>query len=161
MRTSDRGQGSLRLTRCRVYVVLAVVMLAGISGCASFREGIDGILGISIAELKKARKDAIVRNFNYDYFTCYTQTLDKLKEIRAYVYRQDIKRQMIAIYLTREDTTTVGIFFKEIDAGHTTVEVSSPSTYAKERISHRLFALLEGLPDPYAEEKPAVLLKMK
>jgi hypothetical protein len=50
---------------------------------------------------------------------------------------------MIAIYVSETDTTPVGLFFKEIDKSNTQVEVSSPSTYAKELISEKVFKLLK------------------
>jgi len=49
---------------------------------------------------------------------------------------------LIAIYVSSEDTTCVGIFFTEIDANNTQVEVSSPSTSAKGDIATQLFAKL-------------------
>jgi hypothetical protein len=63
--------------------------------------------------------------------------------IGAYIYVKDIKKHMIAIYVSETDTTPVGLFFKEIDKSNTQVEVSSPSTYAKELISEKVFKLLK------------------
>ena len=117
-----------------------IVMLAG---CATVTEGTKGFLGISTKELEKQRKNAIAKTFTYDYFTCFTKTSDILKSINAYIYKKDIKDKMIAIYVSSEDTTPVGIFFKEISASSTQIEVSSSSSPAKELIAKRVFLALE------------------
>ncbi|MDD5730965.1 MAG: hypothetical protein PHN57_07565, partial [Candidatus Omnitrophica bacterium] len=49
----------------------------------------------------------------------------------------------ILFYVANHDTTPVGLFFDEIEKNRTTVEVSSPSSYAKELISNKIFAGLE------------------
>ncbi|MDD4980143.1 MAG: hypothetical protein PHC54_02570 [Candidatus Omnitrophica bacterium] len=113
------------------------------SGCASLTEAAKGFAGISTKVLEDNRSSAITKVFNYDYFSSYTKTLDILKRMEAYIYKQDIKKHMIAIYVSREDTTVVGLFFKEIDANNTKIEVSSPSTYAKEFISAGVFSVLD------------------
>ncbi len=130
--------------------IFRVVLFSGLCycfiallGCATIIEGTKGFMGISTRSLEKARKDAIMKTFNYDYFTCYTKTLDILKSMGAYVYMQSIKKHMIAIYVSESDTTTVGLFFKEVDSANIQVEVSSPSTYAKEFIAGKVFSALD------------------
>jgi len=112
-------------------------------GCETIKEGVKGFLGVSTRALEKGRKNAIAKTFDYDYFTSYTKTLDTLKIMDTYIYEQSIKKHMIAFYLSQTDTTPAGVFFKEIDANKTEIQVSSPSTYAKEYISRRLFAILD------------------
>ncbi len=128
---------------CILFVIFALSFVILMSGCATLLEGAKGFAGVSTRSLEKARKDAIIKTFNYDYFTCYTQTLDILKRMQAYIYIQSIKKHMLAIYISEEDTTPVGLFFKEIDATNTQVEVSSLSTYAKEFISGKVFSALD------------------
>jgi len=135
-----------------VVVLIFTFYILNFIGCATIIEGAKGFAGISTKTLEKGRKTAIAKTFNYDYFTCYNKTLDILKKIDAHIYTQDIKKRMIAIYISQDDTTPVGLFFKEIEANTTQVEVSSPSIYAKERIAKRVFAMLEGLPDPEKKE---------
>jgi hypothetical protein len=113
------------------------------TGCATIEETTKGFAGVSTKVLEDNRKSAILKNFNYDYFTCYTTTLDILKRTYAYIYVQDIKKHMIAIYVSEYDTTPVGLFFKEIDANTTQIEVSSPSTYAKEFIANNVASVLD------------------
>ena len=144
----------LKFKLCRLsFIICNLLFIILLSGCATVIEGAKGIAGISTKSLEQARKDAITRKFSYNYLVCFGKTQDILKQIDAYVYMQDIKKHMIALYVSSQDTTAVGIFFTEIDPSDTQIEVSSPSTFAKETIAKRLFAILEGLPDPV--KKPA------
>lgn len=126
-----------------IAILIFAFCILNSMGCAALTEGVKRIAGISTKSLEKARKDAIVKNFNYDYFTCYTRTLDILKEFGAYIYTKDIKKRLIAIYVSEQDTTPVGLFFKEIDRTNTQIEISSPSTYAKELIATKIISALE------------------
>lgn len=126
--------------------ILFFMALILISGCASFKEKAKSIAGISTKALEDNRKTAIVKVFDLDYFNCYAMVSDSLRKMGAYIYAQDIKKHMIAIYVSASDTTPVGIFFKEITQGATQVEVSSPSSYAKEVIAAKLFSALEAKP---------------
>jgi len=113
-------------------------------GCSTVKELSKGALGISTKVLEEGRKDSIKKDFNRDYDTCYKTTKDSLNKIHAYIYAEAPSKNMIAIYVTETDTTPVGIFFKSIDKNDTTIEVSSPSTYAKELISSKLALGMEG-----------------
>lgn len=125
-----------------LFLIIAFCIF-NFAGCSSVKEYCKGFLGVSTKALEKERKNAILKTFNFDYFAAFTNTMDALKNIGAYMYAKDIKKHMIAVYVSKEDTTAVGIFFKEIDAANTQVEVSSPSTYAKELIANKLFKALE------------------
>ena len=127
------------------YSVIALV------GCATIKEAAKGLAGTSTKALEENRKSAIAKTFDYDYFSCYTKTMDILKKRSgACIYAQNIKRRMIALYVSEADTTAVGIFFKEIDKNKTQVEVSSASTYAKELIAAKVFDWL----NPNRKEGP-------
>jgi len=126
----------------RIFAICVFLSLILINGCASIKETAKGFAGISTKELEAGRKSAIVKQFDYDYFTSFTKALDALKNMGSYIYAQDIKKHMIAIYVSESDTTPVGIFFKEISATSTQIEVSSPSTFTKEIISQKLFQAL-------------------
>ncbi len=125
-----------------LFVICNLLLVSLVAGCTTLKEGAKGFLGISTKALEDNRKSALTKTFNYDYFTCYTSTLDILKRLEAYLYVQDINKHMIAIYVSRQDTTPVGLFFKEVDKNNTQLEVSSPSTYAKEFISGKVFGVL-------------------
>jgi hypothetical protein len=53
----------------------------------------------------------------------------------------------------------VGIFFKEIDKENTQIEVFSPSCYARDLISAKLFSALSG--NPIIAESAAKPLELK
>jgi len=112
-------------------------------GCASIVEVTKEIYGTSIKKLELSRKDAAVKNINYDYFSCYTKVSDILKNTGVYIYLQDVKKHLIAFYLSEENTTPVGIFFVETDKDNTIIEVSSPSSYFRDMIAGKIFGPLE------------------
>ena len=124
------------------FFVLFIGCIIVLGGCATIKETALGAAGISTKVLEDGRVNAIAKNFNFDYFTGYTKSLDALKEMSAYIYKQSLKEHMIAVYVSKHDTTPVGIFFKETGANNTQVEVSSPSLTAKGLISARLFKSL-------------------
>jgi hypothetical protein len=122
-----------------VVVLLALVL----TGCASLSEGMKGVAGVSTKVLVDGRKDALVESFEYDYATCNTKVLAILDDLEAYIYAKDAFDHLIAVYVSAKDTTPVGIFLKTIDANKTQVEVSSPSTYAKEWMANKIFTALK------------------
>ena len=122
-----------------IYVFSFIILL---SGCANLKEAARGFAGVSTKILEDNRKTAVAKTVASDYFTAYNKALGALKEIGAYVYAQGIKEHLIAIYVSSTDTTPVGIFFKEVDANNTRLEVSSPSSYARDLIAEKLFAEL-------------------
>ena len=121
--------------------VLAIVL---ISGCASAKESFKGVLGVSTKVLEDTRPGALKKAFACDYDSCYGMVKAALQKQDAYIYSEDKAKRMIAVYVTREDTTPVGIFLTALDSGNTQVEVSSPSTYAKEAVSEPVFAFIEA-----------------
>ena len=125
----------------RLSVFMSILMaLIVLGGCASLKEKAKCIAGVSTKDLEIGRTNALVQSFAYDYNTCYNKVREALIKNDAYIYAK--KQDLIAIYVTAQDTTPVGLFFKKIDAGSTQVEVSSPSTYAKEQIAAKVFAAL-------------------
>jgi len=124
------------------YFFLVFILIA-LTGCAHVKEMSKGVLGISTNEIEKERPRAIKKVFACDYKKAYDNTLVALANMGSYVYAKT--NDLVAIYVSEEDTTVVGIFFKAIDASNTKLEVSSPSTYAKEFIADRLFARIELL----------------
>jgi len=127
------------------FSLLFVFCFIILCGCASLSEGFKGLAGVSTKVLEDNRQSAIAKTFNYGYFECYTKTLDILNDIGAYIYAGNIKKHMLAIYVSETDTTPVGIFFKEISGTKTEIEVSSASTYAKELISKKIFENLKSI----------------
>lgn len=119
------------------------LMLLSLSGCAGITETAKGFAGVSTRQVEEAREGALVKTFNCDYAECDARVREALAQINSYIYAQDKDKRMIAVYVTEKDTTPVGIFFKETAESRTQIEVSSPSTYAKELIAGKLFGALE------------------
>lgn len=125
-------------------VVIAAFFLGTvIFGCASVKEGTRGLLGVSTKNLLEKRPEALSRTFMLDYKSCSLAVEQAIKDMKAYVYARDKKNNLIAVYVSEEDTTAVGIFLTTIDIDTIKVEVSSASTSAKELISQKLFQTLE------------------
>lgn len=127
---------------CIVILIFAFYIFNFI-GCATIIEGAKGFAGMSTKVIEDNRKDAIKKTFNHDYNACYNKAKETLEVIGAYIYAENKNKNLIAVYVSEEDTTPVGLFFKSIDSSSTQVEVSSPSTYAKELIAKKIFFGLE------------------
>jgi hypothetical protein len=126
----------------RLHSVLLLVF--ALTGCATLKEVGKCVVGVSTKCLETTRKDAIKKTFNLDYATCQARTRDILKKTGAHIYAEDKAQDMIAVYVSTSDTTPVGIFFDRIDANNTGIEISGPSTDAKEIMSKRVFNAVEG-----------------
>jgi hypothetical protein len=128
------------------FWAFSFLLLTFICGCVSLKEGAKGFAGVSTRALEESRKDAVSRVFKQDYSVVVDKVKEALKDIEAYIYAEDSGKGMIAVYVSEADTTSVGLFFTAVDARSTRVEVSSLSTYAKEFISGKVFAFLDGKP---------------
>jgi len=129
----------------RIFTVLLFVCCV-VCGCASFKENVRGLAGISTKVLEEGRKDALKITFRHDYNSCYEKIMKVLDLNKCYVYTSDPKKDMIAIYMSETDTTPVGIFLTSIDNNTTLIEVSSPSTYAKETIAKIIYTAFDKKP---------------
>jgi len=119
-----------------LIAVLAACLL--LSGCATLGNVWTEFLGVSTQGIEAARPDAMTKVFEYDYKTCYAKAEALLKRMpRTSIYAKNAG--MIAVYVINPNTTPVGLFFTEIDATHTKVEVSSPSTPVKEWVAKNIF----------------------
>jgi len=126
-----------------LFIVFLSFSSLFLSGCARIKEISKGIRGVSTRELEKRRVDAIKRTYDCKYEDAYEKVLKVLKEAGCYIYAKDLKTRMIAIYVSEQDTTPVGIYFNS-SAHATEIAVSSPSTYAKELISGKIFPSFES-----------------
>ncbi len=149
----ESSKFKVQSSKRKILFAICYLLIANLMGCATIIDAPKGIVGISTKALEDGRKDAIKKTFNYDYNTCYERTKNILANAGTYAYAQDVKKEMIAVYVSQEDTTPVGIFFKAIDANNTQVEVSSLSTFAKEFIAAKIFAALEKPPVTKAQTK--------
>ncbi|MFA5410988.1 MAG: hypothetical protein WC321_03905 [Candidatus Omnitrophota bacterium] len=136
-----------------ITILLSTFYILNSCGCAAVSEGAKGIAGLSTRCLEEARQNSLTQAFKCDYKTCYDKSREILKEMDAYIYAQDKKKGMVAVYVSSDDTTPVGLFFKELDEENTQIEVSSPSTYAKEFIATQLFSELVIALNPEKKEE--------
>ena len=155
-----------------ILVITFYVLAAVVSGCTTVKEMGKGFIGVSTQVLEQKRKDALKKSFALDYNSCYLKVKEvlKQKDKESYIYAEEPKEKLIAIYLKSwetsdtasskfipSDTTPVGIFFTEEASGSTLIEISSPSIYAKEEIAGRIFTGIDGLIKPKIKEnKPNV-----
>ena len=118
-----------------IIIMLCVVFL---SGCATFDEAWKRFLGKSTVEIEKYRKDAAVKVLACGYDECYKnvdEALAGMDNVSIYAKKKDL----IAVYYAELNTTPVGIFFTAVDPGRTRVEISSPANGPKDRIAKALF----------------------
>jgi hypothetical protein len=139
----NKRRREMKATGCIRVIIAAGCCAAIFLGCAGVRETVKGIAGTSTKVLEEARPDAVSKTVQHDYNTSYLMTKTILDKIKAYVYAEDTGKRLIAIYVSEEDTTPVGIFFTEINPNSTKIEVSSPSEFAKHFIAGELFSTLK------------------
>jgi len=139
-----------------LMVVACYLVCVGFLGCATVKEVGKGFAGVSTQVLEKNRQSALKQSFALGYNDCYAKVKELLKphdllslpDQDPYIYAEDLKKKMIAVYLSPTDTTVVGIFFTEELGGNTLIEISSPSIYAKEEMAKRIFIGLDKLIKP-------------
>ena len=132
------------------FVLVSMCAVMVLSGCSTIKEIGKGFAGVSTQVLEDKRKDALKKSFALGYNDCYAKVkgiLNKGVDL-PYIYSEDSRKKMIAIYLSETDTTPVGIFFTEEAQVNTMIEISSPSTYAKEEIAKRIFTGIDALLKP-------------
>jgi len=145
-----------------MYLIYTIFLLTAIlSGCASTTEVGKGLLGISTQVLEDNRKDGISKEFSLDLVTCHNKVRDILKKTGSYIYADDLRKDMLAVYISEEDTTPVGIFLTEIGRKRTLIEVSSPSVYGKETVSKTIFTALTTGVIPVQKERKIDAGKIK
>jgi hypothetical protein len=135
------------------FVLLAVFCLSAsfLSACTAIKETGKGFIGVSTKILEDKREGALKKSFALSVDDCYIKVKDILKasDSTAYIYA-DSPKKMIAVYFSATDTTPVGIFFSAKTQATTLVEISSPSTYAKEETAGKIFNRLNAFIAPKA-----------
>ena len=141
-------------SNCLVLATICCLLSVVLLGCATVKEAAKGFVGVSTRVLEEKRKEALKESFVIGYDSCYAKVKDILKEKdkESPIYAEDVQKKMIGIYFSETDTTPVGIFFTEEERGRTMVEISSPSTYAKEYIANRIFTGIKALIKPKGEK---------
>jgi hypothetical protein len=118
-------------------------MIVLLSGCAGLQEAAKGVAGVSTKALEDGRAGAVKKTFSVDYIKCREMVNEVLAENKVYVYERNEAKKMIAFYLTKNDTTPVGVFFTVLNDTGTEVAVTSPSRYSKEFIADKISARFE------------------
>ncbi len=141
-------------SNCLVLTTICCLLSTLLLGCATVKEAAKGFVGVSTRVLEEKRKEALKESFVIGYDSCYAKVKDILKEKdkESPIYAEDVQKKMIGVYFSETDTTPVGIFFTEEEKGRTMVEISSPSTYAKEYIANRIFTGINALIKPKGEK---------
>ncbi|MFA5401896.1 MAG: hypothetical protein WC937_03250 [Candidatus Omnitrophota bacterium] len=131
--------------RTRYRILSAFVFLAVlVSGCVGPKEACKGFLGVSTKVLEDGRPHALKKEFSCDLITCHNKVRAILKKNKSYIYADNLEKNMLALYISEEDTTPVGIFLTETGKDMTLVEITSPSTYGKELIAKIVFTGLNA-----------------
>ncbi len=155
----------MKRNACFALISICCLLSVLSAGCATVKETAKGLAGISTQVLEEKRKDALRESFAMDYDSCYAKVKSILKEkimvkedekeveSQSWIYADDPEKKMIAIYLSEVDTTPVGIFFIDEGQARTLIEISSPSTYAKENIADRIFNGIKATLKPDNQEK--------
>jgi len=154
-----------------ILITVSYFLITVLLGCATIKDLPKGIAGISTRVLEENRKDALRESFALGYNDCYAKVKDILVKNTSvkdtldegigvpYIYSEDSRKKMIAIYLSETDTTPVGIFFTGESATSTLIEVSSPSIYAKEEIAKKIFSGIEALLKPALQKGEKIDVK--
>lgn len=138
-------------------------LIISLAGCANTRanivEAAKCVAGFSTKVLDDQRPNAIKKTFALDLKDCSALIRDTLTRTHSYIYAEDQKRNFTAIYLSEAETTPVGIYLTAVDAARTQVEVSSPSTYAKETVLKRISQSVDNKLHPKTEKGSADVKK--
>lgn len=123
--------------------LLFSVLLSFAAGCAGLKEGSRGFVGVSTKVLEDNLNIAKAREFEMDFNSCYFKAQGILADIGSYVYVKDNAKKLIAVYVSEQDTTPVGLFFKSKTKSRTQILVSSPSNYARDVMAEKVFSAIE------------------
>lgn len=125
---------------CRFGVIVCVSVFA-LAGCAGVKETVRGIAGNSTKVLYDTRAQAAAKEFPCGREECAAKVAEILMDMKAYVYARE--GDLTAVFVSEEDTTPVGVFLVSADEGKTRIEVSSPSSFARDTVAQKLFTGLD------------------
>ena len=126
-----------------ISALLFGTLLYFTAGCCGFKEGVRGIAGVSTKVLEDNLNNAKAKEFELDFKSCYFKAQGVLKDIGAYIYAKEKAKNLIAVYVSEQDTTPVGLFFESTAKNRTRIQVSSPSNYSRDVISEKVFSAIE------------------
>ena len=130
----------------KICLSIGVVVL--LSGCTPLEVG-RTVWGSSVRSLDKARDTAFKKMYVCRFDECFDAalTLDRKGDVKANlketfdVFMKDrVRGVIVAIGVFGQvDTTEVGIFFERMEDGNYSIEISSLSTTAKEKVALLVF----------------------
>ncbi len=124
------------------------VLLMSMGGCIVIEGGVEltkTIWGSSTRSLEGARKHALAKTYDKNYWDVMQATLNVIAKNEYEIFKKDeVKGYVILLGIQGSvNTTEVGVFFVELNEGQTRVEISSLSTNAKRIVSKALFRGLD------------------
>ncbi len=116
-----------------------------IVGCARLADTPKVLWGSSTRALEEAREEALRKTYQTNFGECFEAVLTIARESGHTIFIQDRrKRHMILMGVKGNvGTTEVGIFFEESPGPQTTVDITSLSTTAKEKVAKVIFEELD------------------
>jgi len=126
----------------RVSKLILFLLLSSLLGCSTLE--FSRLVGVGTKPFHEKGKVYSV-TFSKNYFVCYKETLEILKNLQANFYRGERRKNFIIAYGFNKvaaqcsESTEVAIFFIELGAFKTKVEVSSLNYYLSEFVSAELF----------------------
>ena len=146
----------------RFALVLITLMMC--SSCMIIDGGVEvgkTIWGSSTRALENAKRKAITKTYDKEYWTCVRAALEVVKKNNWTIFKKDeVQGYLVLMGIPGAvDTTEVGVFFEELSDEKIHIEITSLSTNAKRKVAKALFHGLDiafGLvpPDP---EEPVVI----
>lgn len=136
-------------------VFLFAVIILFFSGCAQLQEVSKTIWGSSTRALDNARETAIFKEYNCTVSECFDVALSlgskdeslETQAVKSYtILLKDLRKDVIVVIGVpgSVDTTEVGIFFVKLQSNSTRIEISSLSSYAKQKVAEALFKELDA-----------------
>jgi hypothetical protein len=125
----------------RIFLMFLIILF--LTGCSGLKEATKGFLGVSTKILEESRTNSLKKDFSGSLADIHQKIIAALTINKSYIYKDAKSKDFIALYVSKTDTTPVGIFLTEISAVKVGVEVSSPSTDGREFISKVIFDALK------------------
>ena len=132
----------------KIAFISAVIFAAQLFlGCASPKEYVRGVLGISVQGLKHQKEGRYSLQCDLKYKDCYDKVLTKIKKLNALVFLENKKEYSIgasnfnSAFPRCLDATEVGIFFETRET-QTKIDVASKNYHLAKFIHDELLSEL-------------------
>ena len=139
----------------RLLVIFVFFLLLPLfTGCATLKELPKKVWGSSTQALEQARAEGVSNTFSLDYETSFNKVIEILKKMDCYIHIKNKKRHLIVAmkFQGPDDTTEVGIFFREKDPQVTEIELSCLSSSLLNYASEKIFSMMDKIDENKKEE---------